>query len=416
VTAVQALVVKRSVPARPAFATDALAGSVQDRLSRLADVVAALRERDAATERDRVLQYVGVEALRRTGVLSLRVPTRYGGPGGSVRQVLTAVMQIARGSSNVAQALRAHFGFSERLLSNRATEAERREWFPRIDSGLVLGNAITDARGRAPASADTTVLADGDGTLRLNGYKFYSTGTLYADLIAVSAVDSEGRDLQAVIPADRDGVELYDDWDGFGQRTTASGGTRFTDVEVLPVEVTTVSDATDIGHSTTFLQLYLAAVAAGIAAAVLDDALDYVRVRARPAAHSVADTAAEDPFVLQAVGDIAATASATESLVLTAADRIDRVVDTGRHDDRVAVAEAAIEVAKAQLIAERLTLASAQRLFDTGGASATARSLNLDRHWRNARTLASHSPLDYKAHATGNYLVNGVYPPANGYF
>ena len=46
----------------------------------------------------------------------------------------------------------------------------------------------------------------------------------------------------------------------------------------------------------------------------------------------------------------------------------------------------------------------------------SARKLNLDRHWRNARTLASHNPLDYKAHAVGNYLVNEVSPPANGYF
>jgi hypothetical protein len=32
------------------------------------------------------------------------------------------------------------------------------------------------------------------------------------------------------------------------------------------------------------------------------------------------------------------------------------------------------------------------------------------------RTVASHNPLDYKAHAVGNYLVNGTTPPANGYF
>ena len=59
--------------------------------------------------------------IRRTGVLALRVPAEFGGPGGKVRDVLSAVIQIGRGSSNVAQALRAHFGFSERLLSNRAT-------------------------------------------------------------------------------------------------------------------------------------------------------------------------------------------------------------------------------------------------------------------------------------------------------
>lgn len=80
------------------------------------------------------------------------------------------------------------------------------------------------------------------------------------------------------------------------------------------------------------------------------------------------------------------------------------------------LADLAVQIAKAQLVAERLTLSAAQRLFDTGGASATARALNLDRHWRNARTVSSHSPLAYKAHATGNYLVNGTWPPANGYF
>ena len=399
-----------------AIRTDPAGGTASDRIGRLPGIVAELRRGDAAADRDRVLQYDAVEQLRASGVLGLRVPVRYGGPGGSVREVLSAVISIARGNSNVAQALRAHFGYAERLLSNRATEAERQEWFPKITAGVVLGNAITDAGGRSSGSSETTLLADECGVLRLNGYKFYSTGTLYADLIAVSAVDAQGRDLQAIVPVARAGVELFDDWDGFGQRTTASGGTRFTDVEVHPVEVTTVSDGAHLGHSTTFLQLHLAAVGAGIANAVFDDAVDYVRLRARPAAHSLADTAAEDPFVLQAVGDIAAAASAAETVVLAAADTLDAVVDSGRHDDADALAAAAVEVAKAQLVAERLTLAAAGRLFDTGGASATARTLNFDRHWRNIRTVASHNPLDYKAYAAGNYAVNGVFPPANGYF
>ena len=393
-----------------------LGGAPADRLARLPEVVAELRRADAEAERDRVLQYWAVERLRRTGVLGLRVPVRYGGPGGSVRDVVSAVVQIARGSSNVAQALRAHFGFSERLLSNRALESERVHWFGVIDSGAVLGNAITDAKGRTPTSTGTTVLADTSGVLRLNGFKFYSTGTLYADLIAVSAIDADGRDVQAVVPVDRAGVELYDDWDGFGQRLTASGSTRFTDVEVAPVEVTTVSDGRHLGHSTTFLQLYLAAVTAGIAGGVLDDAVDFVHERARPAAHSLAGTAREDPFIVEAVGEIAAEASAAEALVLNAADAIDGLVDGESQDDPAALAEVAVEVAKAQLVAERLALSAAARLFDTGGASATSRALNLDRHWRNARTVASHNPLAYKAHASGNYLLNGVSPPANGYF
>jgi alkylation response protein AidB-like acyl-CoA dehydrogenase len=177
-----------------------------------------------------------------------------------------------------------------------------------------------------------------------------------------------------------------------------------------------VSDGDTLGHATAFLQLYLAAVAVGIAHAVFDDAVEYVRTKARPASHSIADSAATDPFVLQAVGDIAAIAASAEAVVLTAADAIDRLVDKQAQHDEDAVADVAVTVAKAQLIAERLTLSAAERLFDTGGASATARALNLDRHWRNARTIAGHSPLAYKAYVAGNYAVNGVHPPANGYF
>jgi len=404
------------VGARPAFSEEPLGGSTADRLARLPAIVDEMRRDDAAAERDRVLQYGAVEQLRHAGLLSLRVPARYGGPGAGTRDVLSAVIQIARGSSNVAQSLRAHFGFSERLLSNRASEAERAQWFPVVNSGLVFGNAITDANGKAPGSSDTTLLADSDGVLRLNGYKFYSTGTLFADVIAVSAIDADGRDLQAIVPTDRHGVELYDDWDGFGQRLTASGGTRFTDVTVNPVEVITVSDGKHLGHSTAFLQLYLAAVTAGIAHGVLDDAVAYVREKARPASHSLADSASGDPFILAAVGDIAANAAAAEALVLTAAAAIDAVVADGRQTDPDALAELSVTVAKAQLVAERLTLTAAERLFDTGGASATARKLNLDRHWRNTRTVASHNPLAYKAYTAGNYAVNGVWPPANGYF
>ncbi|WP_207792622.1 hypothetical protein [Nocardioides acrostichi] len=41
----------------------------------------------------------------------------------------------------------------------------------------------------------------------------------------------------------------------------------------------------------------------------------------------------------------------------------------------------------------------------------TARRLALDRHWRNARTVASHNPRILKARVVGADLVNGTAPP-----
>ncbi|WP_375167188.1 MULTISPECIES: hypothetical protein [unclassified Bradyrhizobium] len=55
-------------------------------------------------------------------------------------------------------------------------------------------------------------------------------------------------------------------------------------------------------------------------------------------------------------------------------------------------------------------------LFDVGGASATKKVTNLDRHWRNARTLSSHNPTTYKVRSIGQYEINATPLPAKGYF
>lgn len=392
------------------------AGSVADRRASLESVVEKLGADDAQYELTRTLHHEAIRAIADTGVLALRIPQEYGGPGGSIVDAIETVIDIAQASSNVAQALRAHFGFVERLLGNRGDDVLRARWFPDVLSGKIVGNAITEAVGASPAAIGTTLRATDDGRYRLDGKKFYSTGTLYSDLIAVSAEREDGREVHVIIPADRPGVTLFDDWDGFGQRLTASGATTFESVLVDEDEVSLVPEDHRLAHSQTFLQLYLTAVAVGIAKGALRDAVWFVQNKARPAAHGLTPSATQDPFILQAVGEIAAWTSTAAAVTLGAAAALDRVVDSGQIDDQQAIGTAAIEVAKAQLVAERLTLDAAQRLFDTGGASATARTLNLDRHWRNARTIASHNPLAYKAWATGDFVVNGALPPNSGYF
>jgi alkylation response protein AidB-like acyl-CoA dehydrogenase len=52
-------------------------------------------------------------------------------------------------------------------------------------------------------------------------------------------------------------------------------------------------------------------------------------------------------------------------------------------------------------------------LFEVGGASATSQRLQLDRYWRNARTVASHNPAIYRSRLVGDYLLNGVHPSAD---
>lgn len=65
---------------------------------------------------------------------------------------------------------------------------------------------------------------------------------------------------------------------------------------------------------------------------------------------------------------------------------------------------------------DELASRAATQLFDVGGSSAVKQSADLDRRWRNIRTLASHNPVVYKARAIGDFLLNGTQLPSNGFF
>ncbi|KJK18972.1 acyl-CoA dehydrogenase family protein [Pseudomonas sp. 2(2015)] len=369
----------------------------------------------AQRERERQLPYEAVRQIAQAGLYTCRIPEQYGGPGGSVSDVIGLLLRIASVDSNVAQALRPGFGFIEGLLSSTAdgAEAERQRWFARYLQGAVLGNAGWEVGG-ANGAISARIVRDGEH-YRASGSKYYSTGSLYADWVSAVALDENDQPVSFVLPRERQGLELLDDFDAMGQRLTASGTTRLNDVVVYADEIRTRT--VEEGKRTIvtpFLQLFLATVQAGIARNALDDASRFAREHARPIKHSSATRSVDDPYVQLSVGEIAARAFTAEAVVLRAAASIDRAWASGL--DPHQVDQAAIDVAQAQYIAAESALKAAELLFDVGGASTTGRSHNLDRHWRNARTVANHNPRHWKAAAVGAWQLTGTPPPTSGLF
>jgi alkylation response protein AidB-like acyl-CoA dehydrogenase len=292
-----------------------------------------------------------------------------------------------------------------------------------VNQGHIFDNGFSEQSQRAVGLYfDTTIVPDpsGDG-YRLNGKKYYSTGSLFSSYTAIFASTPRGNVAAAVIPVDREGLELKGDWDGFGQRLTGTGSTILNDVYVAEEEVEELGHPDDVqppSYQYAFLQLYLQAVAAGILQAVRNDAVALVRRRKRNFSHARAAEPTADPQVLQVVGEIAADAFAAEAIVLAAADVIAEAARTVQDGvpDRAAAERAQIAAAQAKVSIDRFAHETAGRLFDAGGASATQSAHNLDRHWRNARTASTHNPTHAKATAVGDFYVNGKAPPINGYF
>ncbi len=365
----------------------------------------------AQRDLDRTLPHEAFRRFKELGLGTLRIPLELGGPGGTISDYIEMIATIGSGDSNVAHALRSHFNISESLSLNPDAPGARVA-IANILAGKLYAGAHAEQGTKKPGEILTTLSRDGD-LWRLNGRKWYATGTAFADFASFSAHADDGRLVSVLLPVGRKGITILDDWDGMGQKLTASGGVLLDNVEVFDSEIRAHSLDSRIGrHASATRQLHLAASAAGAVRAALREGIDYVRKQARAAAHSPAETAREDHFVQKVVGEIAARSFAIDAMIREAAQKLDATAAAFAEGDDAAIEasiiEGALAVAQTQLILADLGLKAAEQVFELGGGSATSRKYNFDRHWRNIRTVLNHNPLLHKARIVGDYLLNGT--------
>ncbi|MFC7401717.1 acyl-CoA dehydrogenase family protein [Citricoccus sp. GCM10030269] len=373
---------------------------------------------------ERELPFDVIRKLDDAGFGTLRVPAAHGGPGVSIEDFLHLLVDLAEADANVAHIYRSHYGFLESLRFQPRQIQEA--WYPRVLAGATVGNASTEKGGNSLGTLNTVLRQGPDGAV-LSGQKYYATASIFSDYTRVSAalVDDQGEPVTgrrfAVVATDAEGVSLEDDWDGFGQKLTGTGTATFENVPVGEDGVLDrVAGSPEAIHEAAFFQLVLLSVIAGIAKAAQRDTVSTIQSRKRTFNTGSGLPFREDPLIQEAAGRIAAKAYTAEATVLHAARAL---------DDGIAAAEAAsadrpeftgeiptalhwseLAVEHAMITVPELGIGAAQDLFLTVGASATSTRKGLDRHWRNAQTVATHNPIAFRARAIGDYLINGTLP------
>jgi alkylation response protein AidB-like acyl-CoA dehydrogenase len=383
---------------------------LQAALAALPALAKAIGEGAASREARRELPFDGFALFRQSGLSRLRFPLEWGGLGGTLEDEFEVIATLAAHESNVAHALRIHYDQTESLLISPRTPFNDIQ-IQRVTDGAIFGGASTEAGTSRPGEITTQLKRDGEH-YRLNGRKYYATGTAFSDYARLNVLDESGDPVVVVVPVKREGLRVLDDWDGMGQRMTASGSLEFDNLLVRAEEVTERRLSTLAGrHGGALRQLHLVATAAGIVRNIVADAKRYVLEYGRPVLHSPAPSAREDLFIQQVVGDLSAHSHSIDALVRENARVLDRsalAIRAGDPDAEAQVLEGALATARTQIVVSKLALHAAERLFEAGGASATSRAHNFDRHWRNLRTIFSHNPLLHKARVIGDYELNGV--------
>jgi SfnB family sulfur acquisition oxidoreductase len=284
--------------------------------------------------------------------------------------------------------------------------------FAEILRGARFGNAFSEYDSKRAVDFETKFVDEGDHVV-VTGRKFYSTGALLAHYVPIVAVDRQSRAWYALAERDAPGLKVIDDWSGFGQRTTLSGTVVLDKVRVPKAHL--IPGYKGYDHPTAdgaIFQIIQAAVDTGIAAAAIDDAIRFIKERTRAWVDSGRERATDDPYTIQAIGDLTARLSATRALLERAGSAVDKAVEAPSADS---VARAQVAVAEAKIFSTETALLASSKLFELAGTRSVLAENNLDRHWRNARTHTLHDPVRWKYAILGNYHLNGVNPPLHAW-
>ena len=387
----------------------------RDLVRRAGELKSALAKGAADRDRARVFPLEEIRKVRDAGITAALVPRRFGGPGATFEELVDVILALAEADPNIAQCLQPHFALQD-VLRLYGSEEQQTRYLGEIADGAIITNALAERGGKFIGDIATQAIPDGSG-YRLDGTKYYCTGSLAADGFWTLSLTPEGERLIAIVGADQAGVRREDDWDAMGQRTTASGTVHLEGVRVVGAAVI---EAEQVWTERNFIgasaQLSHTAIDTGIAHAALFDAVTYAQTRGRPAPESGVQFLYDDPYVIETIGRMRVQAVGAEAVVKRAARLLEEAAQhqlseslSGQALDRV-LAEASIAVAEAKVVSTNAALRNTELMYQVGGASMASRADNYDRHWRNARTHTVHDPLSYKLKAIGQFLLSDRFP------
>ncbi len=380
--------------------------------ARAEEIAADLSRRAAELDREGRPPLGEIVKLKNAGLLNALHGQQIGGGGLDWVDGLRLVRILARGESSIGQLLGYHYVNSQYIYwafdEARAQELARET----VASSLYWGAAVN------PRDPGLILTRRGNGYV-LNGRKSFSTAARVSDYINANAA-LDDRIVGFAVPTDRAGYKANDDWDNFGQRLSDSGSVEFHD---FPVYEEDLDKAASTGgetpvlatFNTPLIQLVFVNFYLGTAEGALREAVDYVRTTTRPWITSGVERAADDPYILERVGEFTAALKASAALADHAAATVQAVLAKGQKATARERGEVAAEAYAAKVNATHVALDITSRVFELTGARSTAEKYRFDRFWRNVRTHTLHDPVFYKAKEVGEFILNDRIPEVSLY-
>jgi len=132
--------------------------------------------------------------LGKLDLLSLLVPTEYGGAGADYRSYAIAVEEIGRACGSTGLSYAAHCSLGTNPINLFGTEEQKKKYLPKLARGEFIGCwALTEPNAGSDAgNQKTTARRDGDHWV-LNGTKQFITNATHADTAIIMAMTDPSK-------------------------------------------------------------------------------------------------------------------------------------------------------------------------------------------------------------------------------
>lgn len=199
-------------------------GSFTDRLG---DVVPILREHARRVDDDAAFPTTSLDALRRSGLMGLLVPRRFGGLGGGLDEMVAVAVELGGACMSTAMIWTMHCQQVATIAAHGAPEL-REDLLPRVARGEVYIASVTSERGKGGhlLTADAALDVDADRVVISRDAPIVTGGTV-ADgfLITMRTGGDASSDDVSLVYADRAEVTVTEgdgSWNPMGMRGTHS--------------------------------------------------------------------------------------------------------------------------------------------------------------------------------------------------
>ena len=151
----------------------------------------------------------------------------------------------------------------------------------------------------------------------------------------------------------------------------------------------------------------------GIARGALADTIAFVKTSSRPWIDSGVEHAWQDPYTIQAVGDLTLRLHAAEALLERSGHAVDGAVAS---PDAESVAAAQLAVAEAKILSTEIAIAATNKAV-RAGRHAVDVGCAQPRPTLAQRPLPTrwHDPVRWKYAILGNHALNGIKPPLHAW-